>query len=142
MKIQPKVADQGDHLFLKGSWTKGGRERIVPIRTEAQREVLNRAHCLAGRGSLIPCSRNYVHQMRVYEGNTRRAGLHHMHGLRHAYAQHRYEELTGWFCPAAGGPVARDLTPEQRERDREARLIISRELGHDREQLTVAYLSR
>jgi integrase len=140
MKIQPMVADQGDHLFLKGSWTKGGRERIVPIRTEAQREVLNRARRLAGRGCLIPSNRNYVHQMRVYEGNTRGAGLHHMHGLRHAYAQNRYEELTGWSCPAAGGPVAKGLTLEQREADREAWLTISRELGHEREAVVGAYL--
>ncbi|MGD8617292.1 MAG: integrase domain-containing protein [Gammaproteobacteria bacterium] len=142
MKIQPLVADQGDHLFLKGSWTKGGRERIVPICTEAQRELLNRARRLAGRGSLIPSNRNYVHQMRVYEGNTRRAGLHHMHGLRHAYAQNRYEELTGWSCPAARGPVAKDLTPEQRETDREARLTVSRELGREREAVIGAYLGR
>ena len=142
MKIQPMFADRGDHLFLKGSWTKGGRERIVPIRTEQQREVLNRARRLAGRGSLIPSNRNYVHQMRVYEGNTRRAGLHHMHGLRHAYAQNRYEELTGWSCTAVGGPVAKELTPEQRERDREARLTISRELGHERTAVVGAYLGR
>ena len=142
MKIRPTIADQGDHLFLQASWTKGGRERIVPIRTEQQREVLDRAHRLRGRGSLIPANRNYVQQMRVYEGNTRRAGLHHMHGLRHAYAQTRYEELTGWTCPAAGGPIAKELTPEQREQDREARLTISRELGHEREQVTGAYLGR
>ena len=142
MKIRPCLADQDDHLFLQGSWTKGGRERIVPIRTEQQREVLNRAHRLAGRGSLIPSNRNYVHQMRVYEGNTRRAGLHHMHGLRHAYAQDRYEELTGWSCPAAGGPMAKDLTKEQRELDREARLTISRELGHEREAVVAAYIGR
>ena len=65
-----------------------------------------------------------------------------MHGLRHAYAQARYEELTGWVCPAAGGPIAKELTPEQREQDREARLTISRELGHAREQVTAAYLGR
>jgi len=142
MKIRPRIADQGDHLFLQGSWTKGGRERIVPIRTEQQREVLDRAHRLAGRGSLIPSNRNYVQQMRVYEGNTRRAGLHHMHGLRHAYAQTRYKELTGWECPAAGGPIARELTPEQRERDHEARLTISRELGHERAAVVGAYLGK
>lgn len=139
MKIRPCIADQGDNLFLQGSWTKGGRERIVPIRTEQQREVLDRAHRLAGRGSLIPSNRNYVQQMRIYEGNTRRTGLHHMHGLRHAYAQDRYEELTGWLCPAAAGPVARELTPEQHERDREARLTISRELGHERGAVVGAY---
>ena len=142
MKFQPSFADRGDHLVLKGSWTKGGRERTIPVRTEAQREVLNRARRLAGLGSLIPSNRNYRQHVRVYEGNTLRAGLSQMHGLRHAYAQHRYEELTGWPCPAAGGPVARDLTPEQRERDREARLTISHELGHEREQVTAAYLGR
>jgi len=83
-----------------------------------------------------------VHQLRVYEGNTLRAGLSHMHGLRHAYAQNRYEELTGWKCPAAGGPDSKYLTPDQREADRQARLTISRELGHEREQVTAAYLGR
>lgn len=142
IKFQPSYADQGDLLALKASWTKGGKERVIPIRTEAQREVLNRARRLAGFGSLIPSNRNYVHQLRVYEGNTLRAGLSHMHGLRHAYAQNRYEELTGWKCPAAGGPESKALTPEQRELDREARLTISRELGHEREAVTAAYLSR
>ncbi len=142
MKFQPSFADHGDHLVLKASWTKGGRERIIPIRTDEQREVLNRARRLAGHGSLIPSNRNYVHQMRVYEGNTLRAGLSHMHGLRHAYAQNRYEELTGWKSPAAGGPISKALTPEQRELDRAARLTISRELGHEREAVTCAYLSR
>jgi len=60
MKIRPCIADQGDHLFLQGSWTKGGRKRIVPIRTEQQQEVLDRDPRLAGRGSLIPSSRNYA----------------------------------------------------------------------------------
>jgi hypothetical protein len=142
MKFQPSFADRGDHLVLKASWTKGGRERVIPIRTEGQREVLDRARRLAGLGSLIPSSRNYVHQMRIYEGNTRRAGLSHMHGLRHAYAQNRYEELTGWKCPAAGGPNSKDLTSEQRELDRAARIAISRELGHEREGVTCAYLGR
>ena len=65
-----------------------------------------------------------------------------MHGLRHAYAQDRYKELTGWLCPAAAGPVARELTPEQRERDREIRLTISRELGHEREAVVGIYLGK
>ncbi len=142
IKFQPSFADQGDHLVLKSSWTKGGRERTIPVRTEEQRDVLNRARRLAGFGSLIPSNRNYVHQLRVYEGHTCRAGLSKMHGLRHAYAQNRYEELTGWKCPAAGGPNSKALTPEQKEIDRQARLSISRELGHEREQVTAVYLGR
>ena len=142
IKFQPSFADCGDHLVLKASWTKGGRERTIPVRTEAQRGVLNRARRLAGLGSLIPSNRNYMQQLRVYEGNTLRAGLSQMHGLRHAYAQNRYEELTGWKAPAAGGPKAKSLTPEQRDTDRQARLTISRELGHEREQITAAYLGK
>lgn len=65
-----------------------------------------------------------------------------MHGLRHAYAQDRYKELTGWECPARGGPTSQSLTSEQRTLDQEARLVISLELGHEREQVTVAYLGR
>jgi integrase len=142
MKFQPSFADRGDHLALKASWTKGGKERTIPVRTEAQRDVLNRARKLAGFGSLIPSNSSYVHQLRVYEGNTLRAGLSQMHGLRHAYAQNRYEELTGWKAPAAGGPDTQSLTLEQREIDREARLAISQELGHEREQITAVYLGR
>ena len=142
MKLQPSYADQKDHIRLKASWTKGGKSRTIPIRTEAQREVLKRARNLTGFGSLIPSHRSYVQQLRVYEGNTTRAGLSSLHGLRHAYAQMRYEELTGWECPANGGLNSKTLTLEQREVDREARLTISQELGHGREQVTVAYLGR
>lgn len=48
----------------------------------------------------------------------------------------------GWAAPAAGGPGSKALTPEQRELDREARLTISAELGHEREQITAVYLGR
>ncbi len=65
-----------------------------------------------------------------------------MHGLRHYYAQSRYETLTGWKAPAVGGPTTRMLTPEQREQDAIARQTISRELGHERIQVTAIYLGR
>ena len=73
---------------------------------------------------------------RAYEQHTANAGLSKMHGLRHAYAQRRYEELAGWKAPAAGGPVTRSLSPGQKVIDRHARQTISRELGHERELLT------
>ena len=52
------------------------------------------------------------------------------------------QAATGWAAPAAGGPRSRDLTPGQKAIDREARLTISRELGHEREQITAVYLGR
>jgi len=140
IKFCPRYADRGDRLVLKASWTKGGKARVIPVRTEAQREVLGRAHRLAGRGSLIPGERSYREQLRAYERHTANAGLSKLHGLRHAYAQRRYEELTGWPAPAAGGPSRSVLTAEQHAVDRTARLTISQELGHEREEIAALYL--
>jgi hypothetical protein len=50
--------------------------------------------------------------------------------------------LTGWKAPAAGGPTSKQLSPEQKTIDRQARLTISRELGHEREQITAVYLGQ
>ncbi len=142
IKFQPGYADQGNRIRLKAGWTKGGKERDIPVRTAVQRELLNRAHQLAGSGSLIPANRNYIQQLRVYERHTTIAGLSRLHGLRHAYAQQRYLEITGWQSPAAGGPSSTALSPEEKQLDSQARLILSHELGHGREQISAIYLGR
>jgi hypothetical protein len=142
MKLQPAWADRGDRLVLRPSWCKGGRGRELAIRTAAQRAALDHAHGLAGRGSLIPPQRTYVQQRRLYERSTARAGLSKLHGLRHAYAQRRFGELAGFPAPAAGGPSSRELTVEQRAAGAAARAQVSRELGHEREQITTVYLGR
>ena len=142
IKFQPAYADRGDHITLKGSWCKGGRQRTVQITTTEQRAILNEAHALASSGSLIPAHLTYIRQRHVYDGQCKAAGLSNMHGLRHAYAKSRYEMLTGWQSPAAGGPTVRELTPDQRTVDAEARQQISRELGHERTQITSVYLGR
>ena len=142
LKFQPAYADRGDHLLLKSSWTKGGKPRVIPIRNEEQRELLERARRLAGHGSMIPPTRSYHEQYRRYANQTTYVGLSRLHGLRHRYAQLRYEELTGWPCPAAGGPLSKTLSREQKALDRRARLIISRELGHEREGITAVYCGK
>lgn len=140
IKFQPSYADRGDYIALKGSWTKGGRERTVPITTPEQRTVLNDARSLAGNGSLIPAHKTYIQQRHVYDGQCKAAGLSNMHGLRHRYAQMRYEVLTGWKSPAAGGPGTDQLDLSRRLADHQARQQISRELGHERVKVTVVYL--
>jgi site-specific recombinase XerC len=142
IKFQPRYADQGDHVELKGSWAKGGRARAVPITTAEQRAVLDAAHQLVGAGSLIPAHKTYIQQRNIYDGECKSAGLSNMHGLRHLYAQTRFEVLTGWKAPTAGGPVAAVLTGPQHMLDANARQIISRELGHERPQITAIYLGR
>jgi len=146
IKIQPGWADRGDTLVLKASWTKGGKEREIPIHTDAQRQVLDQAKALAGAnrgsGSLIPSHLLYIDQLNRFKAQTAFAGIDRVHGLRHAYAQARYLEMTGWRAPAVGGPTSRQLSPQMKEIDRQARLTISRELGHEREQITAVYLGR
>ncbi|HBP04122.1 integrase domain-containing protein [Pseudomonas aeruginosa] len=140
IKFQPRYADRGDHIAIKGSWAKGGRDRTVPITTPEQRTVLDEAHRLTGLGSLIPANKTYIQQRHVYDGQCKAAGLSNMHGLRHRYAQMRYEVLTGWKAPAAGGLSTVQLDSSQRLLDQQARQQISRELGHERATITAIYL--
>jgi hypothetical protein len=142
IKIRPRMADKGETLWLKPAWTKGGRAREIPIRNEKQREVLERTKALAVAGSLIPADKTYVQQLRLYEGQCIRAGLSRAHRFRHGYAQERYQELTGWDAPAAGGPATKSLSSDQRAQDKIARQTIARELGHERVAVTAVYLGR
>ena len=144
-KIKPHEADQGNRLVLQGSWCKGKKQREIPIRTDEQRKLLERARELAlttPEGSLIP-EKTYVKHIKVYERQTYKAGIRAPHGLRHAYAQARYEELTGWPCPAAGGPARKDLkTDREKALDDRARGIISEEMGHGRRQILALYCGK
>ena len=142
IKIRPEWADRGDRLALKDTWTKGGRAREITIRNEEQRRVLDEAKRFAGRGSLISADKHNVEQLRRFEHQCAKAGIHRIHGHRHQYAQTRYRELTGWAAPAAGGPRSKELTTAQKLIDQEARLTISSELGHSREQILAIYLGR
>ncbi|WP_373889350.1 phage integrase N-terminal domain-containing protein [Massilia sp. TS11] len=142
IKIDPKWADQVDYLRLKDSWTKGGKYREVPITTERQRAALDHATQVANGGSLIPAQLRYKDQLQRFRFECHRAGINGVHGLRHKYAQDRYKQLTGWAAPAAGGPKSKELNALQKAKDREARLTLSKEMGHGREQITAVYLGR
>ena len=142
LKIRPAWADRETKLVLMGSWTKGGRPREIRIVTRHQREVLERAKALAGGGSLIPREKTYINHLRTYKRQVAAAGFHKLHGLRHAYAQQRYRELTGREAPAAGGRSWRELTPQEKMEDGQARLTISEELGHGRSHVVSVYLGR
>ena len=139
IKFTPARDDRGGCIRLKGSTTKGGRPREVPVRHDAQRALLDEARRLVGSFALIPPQRTYKQQLKVYESQTREAGLYRMHGLRHRYALSRYEELTGWKAPAAGGPPQRSLTGAKRRIDTAARRTIAEELGHRRALIASVY---
>jgi hypothetical protein len=140
LKIRPAQAIERDEngiivrVDLRGSWCKNGRPRSLLIRDERQREVLQDALLITGRGSLIPSALSYVDYLWKFHYRCRKVGLTHRHGLRHRYAQERYLELTGSLPPNCEGLL------ETWAVDDRARTIISDELGHGRKNVTSAYL--
>lgn len=120
--------------------TKGGRPRVVPIETAAQRAVLAEAHGYAGitRRSMIPPEYDlkqwltHCYHVLGRHGVTRQAGLV-SHGLRHHYANDVYEQLTGEVSPVRGGAAVDSALnlPACRE--------VASRLGHARPAITTAY---
>ena len=86
-------------MLLKGCWTKCGRQRIIPMLTSVQRDILNELYQFVGKGALFSIDKNYIQQRNTYDRQCQKK----MHGLRHVYAQTRYETLTGWKFPKASG---------------------------------------
>ncbi len=140
MKIRLKESDKGTHLHIKNS--KGGRPRSIPITTKSQRELLEEIKPLVGAGSLIPADILYKTQLGRYQQTCISIGIDKAHGLRHNYAQYRYQVLTGELCPAKGGPKQSEMPIELREHVVAMRTLISEELGHGREDITAVYLGR
>ena len=79
--------------------------------------------------------------MKRYENELAKANIHKAHGLRHAYAQQRYLELTGWLAPAKDGPTKKQLSTEQLLVDQSAREILTSELGHERISILAIYVN-
>jgi integrase len=139
--------------------TKGGRDREFLITNKRQEEVLERAreyvrsHPDSVNGNLL----NPLESYKKFEDSARntyrdagivkhdKGGVGSCHGLRHKYAQDRYEEMTGWKCPASMSPEERlsfrdSMTPEMRELEREKMLELSKELGHSRIPIVYNYI--
>lgn len=138
--FRPEQALQGDVLQMQASWCKGGRARIIPITHPRQRELLDEVRSLVGDGCLVPLGmQSHVYRDQL-DRRTWAAGIRDKHKHRHWYAQWRYRTLTGRECTAAGGRPFEQLTAAERRSDYAARQQITRELGHERRQITDAYL--
>lgn len=149
MKFVISEAWNGDFLYIRPSWTKGGTGRLLKITNEEQMKWLFKVSQQIRHGdSLIPAERTYKQHLSHYQQQAKLMGVCKLHGLRHAYAQRRYIELTkqldplniGLKCPIAGEKAAQELDQLEKKIDRQARGIISRELGHSRLNITKTYL--
>lgn len=139
--------------------TKGGQSREVPITNEKQLETLKNSSELQGNDrSMIQGDKTYAeHQREAYRETS------NFHAERHAYANERYSQLIQeklgieikspvlsdkpegqrWANYVASQAYEQGvgITPElARELDREARLELSQELGHHREDVVSAYI--
>lgn len=146
--------------------TKGGRERDLEFKHEKglgenrdlkvdsnQKDLLIRLKNYLDKHNVESLSRfydkykNFVNATR-YEYNNAgitKEGLGTPHGLRHKYAQDRYEAMTGWKPPACMNKEERmafraGMTKDQKELDRSVRSQLSEELGHGRMQVTSNYV--
>lgn len=140
LKFRVAVADKGTVLTLQGSWTKGGRARTIPILIQQQRDLLDEVREVCGDGSMIPNGVTYVAFMRKFQREALKAKIANFHDHRRWYARWRFRTMAGVQCPADGGPIYDGLPPADRARLDAVRLEVGRELGHDRIDVTDAYL--
>jgi integrase len=133
--------EDGQYILTLIRGTKGKRLRYVPIESDCQKDVLERARRFAKLGSMIPADytkkrwRNHFYWILRKLGLTRDGLGVTMHGLRHQYAHGQYRKLLG-VEPAVRGGEAPDLTREETERGRQQ---LAEELGHSRTSIVGAY---
>jgi integrase len=139
--LKPHGADKGHYLAV--NWgTKGGRDRVVPVTTDYQRQVLDRAKAMLTHpnDSMVPSSYNFKEWRNRYYYVCHQAGISRKegitsHGLRHERLNEIYKEVTGQDSPIKGGIVATD-----QQLDKVARQEVVEVAGHSRESIAAAYL--
>jgi integrase len=139
--MRPALCHLGDMLRIDHG-TKGGRTRLVEVRTVEQAEILSHAKEIAQkspRGSLCPPGKKLAQAKNRLYYICRKVGVTKdqlgvtAHGLRHQYANDRFEEIAGQPSAVRGGQVV------DRERNRRARHQVTQDLGHARLSITTAY---
>ncbi len=143
-----KQASHGVVNITRG--TKGGRskstktspskiDRIIPVTKEIVQVLAEAEKLQEEKDNLISKGKKLSDFMVLVRMRTgpilKRYGIKNRHELRASYACDRYQQITGYDAPViAGTRVAPD------DIDREAREIISQELGHSRPDVLVAYV--
>lgn len=141
--IKPRAADHGTQLRVEDG-TKGGRTRLVPIRTNDQRQALEAAKEISmatARGNMCQPGKTVAQAIRrLYYIADEKLGISKEqlgvtpHGLRHEYANDRYEEVSGHPSAVRGGQTILDRAADER-----ARHAVTSDLGHARLSITAAY---
>jgi site-specific recombinase XerC len=154
-KFVPDRSLLADNRVLVQKGAKGGRERIILQVSKKGLEAIQYAKEVAGNGNLIPAAMTEKQWVQKYYRIIRQNGISRnacgasSHGLRHAYAQERYREITGFEAPckfeskAEFRQAAENIVGKGwRKLNQDARQILKAELGHgpDRDDVVSQYL--
>ena len=139
--MRPIECDRGNHLAITYG-SKGGRGRQVDIKSQYQRDVLDKAKGFAEKHNGFLRTNRYTQKQAVRRfyyilecaGVTKSGEGISAHGLRHEYANDIYTQMTGEAAPVNHGKKV------AKQQDLEARKQITESLGHSRIAITSAYL--
>lgn len=132
--------------------TKGARPRNVPITSQSQIDALREAANIQGSDkSMVPNHQTWAQYQNQSYREITQTKIDGFHSERHHYANSRYESLTGVKSPVQSGVehkkhithIVNELGITRQKAiqvDREARITVSRELGHSRISITNNYL--
>lgn len=130
--------------------TKGGRGRSVPINEQYQIDIINLAlsFCRRPSSSMVPDGMDLQQFLNRVRNVCSRTGMTkanncHPHAMRHSYAVNLYEKISGFQAPVRGNGC---FTPVEDGMNRAGDMIdtaaraVAKNLGHDRPQITRAYV--
>lgn len=142
IRMKPWESDQGNSLIVREG-TKGGLMRAIPILKPSQREALDEAKRFgkrSARGNLMPPGLTFRQATRRLRYACERIGLTKAalgvtpHGLRHQYANDRFEDISGRASFVRGGEAVKD------DVEADALGTFVKELGHSRIRVGAAYV--
>ena len=112
---------KGNVLELKGSWCKNGRPRNIALSDEKAKKIKELQKYATGGNYKM--DRN-LKQEKDHLSNSIKAQGFNIHAVRHSEAQERYAELI-----------------DKGFNEKEAKIAVSQELGHNRDYITKVYLA-
>jgi len=142
--FKPHMSDLDVALRVRDG-TKGGRERVIPIETKEQRELLDFAKSKVPnvQGSICHPDLNLEQAIRRFNyvlekfGVTKRGLGITSHGLRHEHLNDLYEKVAGVPSPVRSTNLTADIDDMTHDL---ARARVSQEAGHARLGISNAYI--
>ena len=145
--FRPRRADKGSYIDVEDG-TKGGRHRVVQIRTEYQRRVLDEAKAFVKgvNGHVGDPERDLKGALRRFSYVLEKCGATKSglgvtaHGLRHQGLNDLFEEIAGVPSPIRTSNPREVLAQADPEKVEYARAVVSETAGHARLSITGSYI--